>query len=204
MRIFLLRHCATDWNVAGRCQGLTDLEINAAGRAQAESAARMLARETLAAIYTSHLTRAKQTAAEVGRAHRLEAAVEENLHELDHGELEGLTFAEIKTIHRDFIRDWRDRPAEAVIPGGERLSDVAERAWRALDRIVARHRPDDTLVVVSHNFPILSVLCRILGTPLNQYRTYHVPPGGVVCLEYDAAGAWRLVVENGKLPLRED
>jgi broad specificity phosphatase PhoE len=69
---------------------------------------------------------------------------------------------------------------------------------------VARHRPDDTLVVVSHNFPILSVLCRILGTPLNQYRTYHVPPGGVVCIEYDAASAWRLVVEDGKLPLRKD
>src|ERR1041385_4180203 len=138
MRIFLLRHGATDWNVAGRCQGLTDLEINAAGRAQAESAARMLARETLAAIYTSHLTRAKQTAAEVGRAHRLEAAVEENLHERDRGELEGLTFAEIKTIHRDFIRDWRDRPAEAVIPGGERLSDVVERAWRAPAPIASR------------------------------------------------------------------
>ncbi len=204
MRIFLLRHGATDWNVAGRCQGVTDLELNADGHAQAAAAARLLAGETIAAIYSSRLRRALQTAAAVGQAHRLQIAVEENLHELDHGELEGLTFEEIKTTHREFIRDWRERPAEAAIPGGERLAAVAERAWSALGRIVARHQADDTLVVVSHNFPILSMVCRILGTPLNQYRTYHVPPGGVVCVEYDPAGAWRLVLRDGKPPLREE
>jgi broad specificity phosphatase PhoE len=203
MRIFLLRHGATDWNEAGRCQGLTDLELNNIGRAQAAIVARMLAGETLAAVYSSHLARARQTAAAVSLVHGLEVAVEENLHELDHGHLEGLTFDEIKKSHRDFIRVWRERPAEAVVPGGELLVDVAERAWQALGRIVARHRPDDTLVVVSHNFPILSLVCRILGTPLNQYRTYHVPPGGHVCVEY-AGGAWRLLVEDGRLPLRKD
>jgi broad specificity phosphatase PhoE len=70
----------------------------------------------------------------------------------------------------------------------------------ALGGIVARHRDDETLVVVSHNFPILAVVCRILDTPLNRYREYHVAPGGLVRLEYGAAG-WRL---DGEPPLRAD
>jgi broad specificity phosphatase PhoE len=200
MRIFLLRHGATDWNLAGKCQGLTDIELNAAGRAQADAAAETLAAEAVAAIYSSRLKRALATAAAVARRHGLEAVVEENLHELDHGELEGLTFAEIHSVHTEFIRDWRERPAEALVPGGEQLAAVERRAWEALQRIVARHRDDETLVVVSHNFPILSVLCRILGTPLNGYRAYHVAPGGLVRLEY-AEGAWRL---DGAPPLRRD
>src|SRR5689334_22097741 len=200
MRIFLLRHGATDWNLAGRCQGLTDVELNAAGRAQAEAAAEALAAEAIAAIYSSRLKRALATAAAVARHHGLDAVVEENLHELDHGALEGLTFAEIHSVHAEFMRDWRERPAEALVPGGEQLAAVERRAWEALQRIVARHRDDETLVVVSHNFPILSVLCRILGTPLNGYRAYHVAPGGLLRLEY-AEGTWRL---DGSPPLRRD
>ena len=187
MRIFLLRHGATDWNLAGKCQGLTDVELNAAGREQAEAAAKLLAGETIAAIYSSHLKRARDTAAAVARRHGLAALVEKNLHELDHGALEGLTFVEIQNTHTDFIRVWRERPAEAVIPGGEPLAEVGRRAWTALERIIARHRADETLVVVSHNFPILAVVCRILDTPLNRYREYHVAPGGLVELEYDGA-----------------
>src|SRR4051812_32655227 len=203
MRIILLRHGATDWNIAGKCQGLTDVELNAAGREQVEAAAHVLAAEAVSAVYSSHLKRAFETAAAVARPHRLAVVVEENLRELDHGELEGLTFSEIKTKHASFIRDWRDRPAEAIIPGGEQLVDVERRVWEALCRIAGCHRSDETLVVVSHNFPILAVLCRVLATPLNQYRSYHVPPAGLVCLEYNA-GDWRVLSENGKLPLRQD
>lgn len=204
MRIFLLRHGATDWNLAGKCQGLTDVELNDAGRAQAEAAAAALAGESVSAVYSSHLKRARDTAAAVARPHGLTAEVEENLRELDHGDLEGLTFVEIRNVHTEFIRVWHERPAEALIPGGEQLIEVERRAWEALGRIVCRHRDDETLVLVSHNFPILAVVCRILGTPLNDYRTYHVAPGGIVRLEYGGGGAWSLLPWNGRLPLREE
>jgi phosphoserine phosphatase len=204
MRIFLLRHGATDWNAAGRCQGLTDVELNADGREQAEAAAAALAGETIAAVYSSHLKRARDTATAVARRHGLPLQIEEDLRELDHGELEGLTFLEIRKNHTEFMSVWRERPAEALIPGGEPLFEVERRAWDALDRIVSRHRDNDTLVVVSHNFPILGVLCRILGTPLNRYRAYHVAPGGLVCLEYGADAVWRVIPRDGKLPLREE
>ena len=67
--------------------------------------------------------------------------IEEDLRELDHGELEGLTFNEIKTRYGEFLTRWRSEPADIRVPGGERLADVAERAWNGLNEIVQRH-PD--------------------------------------------------------------
>ena len=54
---------------------------------------------------------------------------------------------------------WRSEPAELEVPGGERLIDVAERAWNGLQRIAARHVQDENLIVVSHNFPIVGIVC---------------------------------------------
>lgn len=202
MRVLLLRHGATDWNLAGRCQGASDIELNAAGVAQAQAAAAALAAEKIDAIYSSRLSRALETARALARVHNLPVTVEENLRELDHGELEGLTFAEIQSARPDFLREWRERPASADIPGGEKLSAVGARAWAALDAIAARHRPEETLAVVSHNFPILAVICRITATPLDRYRLYHVAPGGMVRLDYAPEAGWRFA-ENDKPPLRE-
>jgi len=203
MRIFLLRHGATDWNLARRCQGTTDLELNETGLRQAEAAAHELSREKIDAVYSSRLRRALQTAGAVSRFHKLAVTVEESLRELDHGEIEGLTFAEIQATRPDFLREWRERPAEADIPGGERLIEVEKRAWDGLCRIVGRHGAEETIVVVSHNFPILAVLCRITGTPLDQYRSFHLEPGEVVRLSYEPHETWSLVAKNGHLPRRQ-
>jgi broad specificity phosphatase PhoE len=61
-RILLARHGETDWNREGRWQGHSDRPLNAAGLAQAEALARRLARDSIAALYTSDLLRASQTA----------------------------------------------------------------------------------------------------------------------------------------------
>ena len=61
-RIIAIRHGETSWNATGRIQGHTDIPLNATGQAQAQQAAQALADETLAAIYSSDLQRAWQTA----------------------------------------------------------------------------------------------------------------------------------------------
>lgn len=189
MQIILLRHGATDWNLQGRCQGATDLELNATGLRQAAAVAADLSGETIAAIYASNLKRAVQTAAIVGQTHNLAVVVEERLRELDHGKLEGLTFAEIHSAMPEFLRQWRERPAEVLIPGGERLIEVEARVWEGMERIARRHRPDETVVIVSHHFPIAALLCRITGTPLNRYRSFRLAPCELTRLTY-GNGAW--------------
>ncbi len=192
MQIFLLRHGATDWNLQRRCQGTTDKELNAVGHQQAKAAAAYLSDETIHAVYSSHLKRAIQTANVISQPRNLPVRIDESLRELDHGELEGLTFSEIQSHYPDFLQKWRKEPAELLIPGGERLIDVEKRVWDGISRIVQGHQTTETIVVVSHNFPILSILCRITQTPLNEYRSFHLDPCEIRLLDYGEDG-WRIV-----------
>lgn len=197
MRILLLRHGETDWNLQGRCQGVTDTDLNDTGRQRAREIAAALSTEKIHAIYSSDLKRALETAEIIGGARRLEVAVDSDFRELDHGAFEGLTFADIRTSYPDFLERWRSEPAELVVPGGERLIDVEKRTWKGIERVVRGHPADATVVVVSHNFPILTVLCRIAGTPLNGYRAFRVDPCELHRISYDFKAGWSILQRDG-------
>ena len=197
MQIVLVRHGATDWNLQGRCQGSTDRDLSDVGIRQADQIAELLSEQEINAIYSSSLRRAQQTAERISQPHKLPVLIEEDVRELDHGELEGLTFNEIKANYADFLVRWRSEPAEICVPGGERLADVAERAWNGLNQIVQRHADAERILVVSHNFPILGIVCRVSGTHLNEYRTFHLDPCGITRLKYNG-GDWDLTEVNGR------
>ncbi len=198
MQIVLVRHGATDWNLQGRCQGSTDRDLSEVGLHQAAQTAALLRREQIQAIYSSNLRRARQTAEVISQPHNLSVMIEDGVRELDHGELEGLTFNEIKDNYADFLTRWRSEPADIRVPGGERLADVAERAWNGLNEIVRRHREAPGILVVSHNFPILGIVCRITGTPLNNYRTFHLDPCSVTRLSHDGGCGWQVTHVNNR------
>ncbi|MBI2228765.1 MAG: histidine phosphatase family protein [Deltaproteobacteria bacterium] len=198
MQIVLVRHGATDWNLQGRCQGVTDRELSEVGVRQAEQLAALLRDESIEAVYSSALRRARQTAELISQPHNLPVMIEENIRELDHGALEGLTFNEIKQSYSEFLTRWRTEPAEIQVPGGERLIDVAERAWVGINRITGRHPTAESIVVVSHNFPILGIVCRVTGTHLNNYRSFHLDPCSITRLHRNGANAWSLTQVNNK------
>jgi len=197
VQIVLVRHGATDWNLEHRCQGSSDRDLSDVGLRQAEEIAARLRQETIHGIYSSDLKRARRTAEVISAHHSLPVIIEKSIRELDHGHLEGLTFNEIKQNHGEFLLRWRSEPAELQVPGGERLADVAERAWQGLHQIVTRHEPSDTIVVVSHNFPIVGIVCRITGTHLNEYRNFHLDPCGVSRLNRNGDGSWQVTHING-------
>jgi phosphoserine phosphatase len=193
MEILLLRHGETDWNLQGRCQGASDLDLNRSGMSQAEEVGRILRQEPLTAIYSSPLKRAFQTAEIIGRHHSdLPILIDRAFRELDHGLLEGLTFDEIKSQYPAFIGRWREAAAESKVPGGESLAEVELRSWNALQRVVQRHATG-TALVVTRNFPILAILCRVTETPLDNYRTFRTVPCAVTRIRYDKQEGWRLV-----------
>ena len=192
MQIFLLRHGETRWNREGRCQGSSDIELNEVGHRQAGEVAAYLSGRRIDAVYSSDLRRARQTAEIVGEPHDVAVRIEPDLRELDHGEMEGLTFVEVRERFEGLIEQWRSEPVAVMLPGGERLIDVDRRVWSALNRIVESHDDEDTLVVVSHSFPILSALCRISRTPLNQYRTFHLKPCDFSHVSFTRSKGWEI------------
>src|SRR4030095_3726679 len=205
MEIVLVRHGATDWNLQGRCQGSTDRNLSDVGIRQAEQIATLFSKEEIHALYSSNLRRAVQTAELIRRPHNLPVIIEDDVRELDHGELEGLTFNEIKKSYGEFLTRWRREPAEIRVPGGERLADVAERAWNGLSQIVERHPQAERILVVSHNFPILGIICRVTNTHLNDYRTFHLDPCSVTKLYYDGSGSWQARhINNREYPGRAE
>lgn len=198
MEVVLVRHGATDWNLQGRCQGSTDRDLSEVGVRQAENLSALLSRQEIDAIYSSHLQRARRTAEIINQPHKLPVLIEEDVRELDHGELEGLTFNEIKSNYTDFLLRWRSVPAEVRVPGGEGLAEVTDRAWKALTQIIDRHSNAGRVLVVSHNFPILGIVCRVTGTHLNEYRNFHLDPCSVTRLGYNAGNGWQLTHVNSR------
>jgi broad specificity phosphatase PhoE len=147
--ILLARHGETDWNLERRVQGQTDRPLNAAGLEQARVLADQLAAETLVAVYSSDLARARDTAAIVARGHGLEVMLDPDLREKNFGSWEGLTDVEIEDRFPDAVRGhWGD---------AETGEAVAERAIAAIDRIRMLH-PAGTVLVISHGGPLRAIL----------------------------------------------
>ena len=191
-KVFLVRHGATDWNIEKRAQGHADIELNDAGRKQAAAAATELAHSDVAAVYSSDLKRAYDTAAAIAGAHGLEVTVDPDFREIDQGEWEGLTTDEIRTRWPDL---WGPNRHYNARPGGESPQQVKERSMRALAKAVAAH-PDETIVVVSHGGTIRWISAEALG--YDDYRSRRIRGlgnGAVVCLDAQAEGD-RLVLGN--------
>ncbi len=170
MRLFLVRHGETESNRLGLVLGRDDVPLNERGLWQAERVARALAREPLAAVYASPLRRALDTARAVAAPHGLAVQIEQGLIEMDIGEADGLTLAEVGSRYPGLLEAWASEEGpDQPMPGGERLVDVQERAWAAVQDLAARHA-DETVAAVAHNFVILILLVRVLGIRLAQFR----------------------------------
>ncbi len=170
MRLILVRHGETDTNKARLALGRADVELNEHGRWQAQRLAFSLNDEPIGAIYSSPLRRALATAEPIASSHGLEVQVDEGLIEMDIGEMEGLTFQQVGERYPHFLQAWLGgQAAYEPMPGGERLLDVQERAWQALERIRQRQE-QGTMAAVTHNIVILTLLCRILGLDLANFR----------------------------------
>lgn len=189
-RIYLARHGETDWNAAGRLQGHTDIELNAAGRAQARALAAAVASAGIAAVVTSDLSRARETGAIVAELLGLAPPdVDPSLRERRFGVFEGLTRDECATHHPDAWRAWQTQTREP--PGGEPRDLVVGRMAAALARIAAAGSRGSTLVV-SHGGIMRLWLMERLGTAIPliangaTYAVDHALDGAVVATRWPA------------------
>src|SRR6266851_7755300 len=158
VRLVLWRHGQTPWNVQGRFQGQTDIELDEVGVEQAERAARLLAALRPDAIIASDLSRALATAAPLARLTGLTVTTDKDLRERHGGAWEGLSDVEIRAQYPAEHASW-------LPPDGESSAVVAERAGAALERIAESLAPGGLAVVVSHGAAIRLGAERLLGLP---------------------------------------
>ena len=184
MKLFLVRHGETEPNRQGFALGRADVPLTVVGRRQARLLGEALAAEPLAAVYASPLRRAVDTAEAIAVKHGLPVQIEPGLIEMDIGEAEGLTFTELRERFPELLHNWGgpDGPT-FLMPGGERLVDVQERAWATVQSLVKRHQ-DDTVCAVTHNFVILSVLAAALGVDLANFRRLRHSVAAIAVIDF--------------------
>ncbi|MDV3128073.1 bifunctional RNase H/acid phosphatase [Mycobacterium sp. 21AC1] len=199
-RLLLLRHGQTELSVERRYSGRGNPALTQEGRRQADAAARYLgALGGVAAVVTSPLQRAYDTAAAAAKALGLDVVVDDDLIETDFGEWEGLTFAEAAQrdpeLHRRWLRDTAIEP-----PGGESFDTVAHRVQRARDRIIAEHGAA-TVLVVSHVTPIKTMLRLALDAGEGILYRLHLDLASLSIAEFysDGASSVRLVNQTAYL-----
>lgn len=171
MRIYLVRHGETEWNRVRRFQGRSNLPLNQEGRKQVKALALALKNKPLTAIYTSPLHRAFETARLIKVFHpSIPIFEEKGLIEMDLGEFDGMKAQDWAEQYPDFRKAWNENPASVKMPGGESLKEVQVRAKDTLERITRIYPPDTTILISSHNFVNLTILCDLLEIPLHRFR----------------------------------
>ncbi len=199
--MLLLRHGQTELSVQRRYSGHGDPELTALGHAQAVGAAARLADvEGIAAVLTSPLRRARQTAAAVAEATGAPLHVRERLIETDFGAWEGLTFAEARERDPELHGRWLGSP-DVAPPAGESFAAVGVRVAAERAAIVDEY-PGATVVLVSHVTPIKMLLRdALLGGPGILYRLHlDLASLSIVDLYPDGGASVRLVNDTGHHP----
>jgi broad specificity phosphatase PhoE/ribonuclease HI len=200
-RFMLLRHGQTELSVERRYSGRGNPPLTELGRRQAESAARYLGhRGGIAAVVSSPLQRAYDTAATAAKALGLDVTVDDDLIETDFGDWEGLTFGEAAQRDPDVHGRWLRDTSVAPPGGGESFDVVAQRVRRARTRIIAEHG-DASVLVVSHVTPIKTVLRLALDAGQGILYRLHLDLASLSVAEFypDGGSSVRLVNQTAYL-----
>ncbi|MDZ7728085.1 MAG: histidine phosphatase family protein [Dehalococcoidia bacterium] len=184
MKLYLVRHGETAHNRDGVGLGRSDVPLTGRGRQQGASLRSRFEGITFDAAYASPLVRAMDTALAALEGSGVTPEPSHALIELDVGETEGMTFPDMRERHADFLREWAGPDGHLVrFPGGERLQDVDDRVGAFLAEL--RSASPGNVLVVSHNFVLRLLLCRLLGLPPSGFRNIIVGLASLSIVEVD-------------------
>ena len=180
-KLILVRHCRTLWNESGRYQGISDIELSPAGLQEAEMLRGCLGEQAFDAAYCSDLKRAVQTAQAIVGDRDMELVRCKELRELDFGDYEGLTFAEIEQRNPG-SQWWSARDGNATLPGGESILQLTDRVGGFLNDL-RNSGQDGIVLIVTHGGVIRALICHLLGLGLEHWWKMVIDSGSVTTVD---------------------
>jgi broad specificity phosphatase PhoE len=184
VKLWLVRHGRTAWNAEGRIQGQADLPLDEFGWQQAQHVADRLKNAAVAAIYSSPLQRARQTAEMIGAALDLPITFDDRLKEYDFGVLSGLTWTDVVAQHPKLSQRWADDIWSVPIEGSEGRTSFHSRIAAAMQAIVAAH-DQQQVVVVAHGGAFAAYLTALLNLDVNRRHPFHFANASLSVIEID-------------------
>ena len=194
MKLYLIRHGQTDWNVEGKIQGRQDIPLNDMGRRQARALADGMKSRPVASVYSSPQKRAMETAEAIAGPLGLTVKAVPQLMEIGYGDWEGRSAEDILTTDRELYESWWQHPATVAPPGGETLNQVDERCRQAWDMIRSGMKGDTA--VVAHGGTLAHFIVHLLEGQ-REAKEIVVSNASITTMDYDPeSGACRLVDLN--------
>jgi len=187
-RLLLVRHGETELKSSERLWGHTDVKLDALGLKQAERLCDRLASERIDAIYSSKLKRALVTAETIASRHQLEVVTCAELHEVNFGQLEGLTLSEANQRYPEVAKLRMQRSLKLKYPGGDSFIEFSRRVSKFLDRL-EQHTAEETVLIVAHNGVLRVLLCRLLDIDLRHLWQLYLDLASLSILETNQQGA---------------
>jgi len=196
-KLLLVRHGLTEYNRTRRFAGHTDIDLNPDGIQQVEKLRDRLADEKIDTVYSSDLKRAMSTAEIVSAGHDAEPVLCPELREINYGDIEGLTFEEIKKQYPDMADSLANFTTKIQFSGGESFSEFTIRTCRFLEKL-KEHTPEETVLIAAHGGPLTTLVCELLGIGQSHWRAFHIdnaslsiihtyPKGGMLTLFNDTS-----------------
>lgn len=170
MEIFITRHGQTEWNVLGKIQGQTDIELNDTGRAQAKETSESIKGEKIDLIIVSPLKRAKETAEIINSKFNVEIIEDRRLMERGFGECEGMTRDErskLKVVTPE-IEDIWNYNTNVDVYNMEPMKDFCSRVYELLDEVIEKYK-DKNLLLVTHGGVSVPIRFYFMKKPLEEF-----------------------------------
>ncbi len=177
-RVYIVRHGETDLNKEKRFRGLTDISLNEKGRLEARNAASLISNDP-AAIHTSPLKRAVETAKIIGGIKNCEVFIDRSFTDINYGDWQGLTVMEVEErFGKDSITKWLEDPGRFRFPAGESMEEVRERLRPGFEKLVSMYS-GKSVVVVTHMAVIKVSFLVLLGLDFRWFWKIDIDNGSV-------------------------
>ncbi|NOK62898.1 MAG: histidine phosphatase family protein [Chloroflexi bacterium AL-W] len=184
MRLLIIRHGESEWNRQGLYQGQYDAPLSELGLRQADALGQRLANEPIFAMYTSPLQRAAKTAEAVARYHPdAPFHTETALLEINHGQWEGLTSAQVEERFGAGLQEWRVHPTRAQMPDGESFSNILKRVLDFRDQLYEQY-PEQNILVSTHDVVVKILVADALGMNMDRINRIWVTNASISVIEY--------------------
>lgn len=199
--VYFIRHGTTDSNLGGRFQGKSDIPLGSLGMEQAVCLGERFAEVPLDMVYTSPLTRARQTAEGVCTHLAIAPTLCVGLREIDGGALEGRTNAENLSDYPQVMEALRGDPSKFCPPDGETARQVHTRMEETVHQLICANA-GRRIAIVSHGFALLSYL-GCLDVPFEKMQPDIVANASVTCIRYHTEGGHEILFCNDQTHLPE-
>lgn len=162
MKLYIIRHGQTDWNIAKKIQGRQDIPLNERGHFQAQCLGKAMENRPITAVFSSPQIRAMETAIAVASPAGVPVIPVRDLMEINYGVWEGKTEEELLRDDRALYEAWWSHPTETAPPEGESINQVNERCRQAWKEIKPQLTGD--AAIVAHGGLLAHFMEQLLGS----------------------------------------